>query len=298
MLRITDSHDIRIVTDMHNLDTIGHAGPQIIVETKPIYVYDYPITHTRLELFSGIRVEYAESEAMNDFKMQLGILEGIRDGKFHILRYDNTYAMASSIRLFETGIYIESEIPESLTATKITEEEGLYYNYIKEHVDNIILAYNLFGYALYEKFKYRVTPNEMETRLLMHDSSKFSRYEFNGYRQNFYPYNGKTPVNSIFQKAWEHHYIINGHHPEHYRTEYENGDEYYLAMPDRYIFEMLLDWFAMSIKFHNRPDVWFLEKGSKELKFHKDTAEKIYEIMRDFDSFKWEETLKEVKIDE
>ena len=68
-----------------------------------------------------------------------------------------------------------------------------------------------------------------------HDQSKFSEEEFEAYAQHFY---GSKDNDFEFDKAWEHHWMNNEHHPE-----YWGGND----MPYIYILEMLCDWGSFGI---------------------------------------------------
>ena len=68
-----------------------------------------------------------------------------------------------------------------------------------------------------------------------HDQSKFSEEEFEAYAEHFY---GSKDNDFEFDKAWEHHWQNNEHHPE-----YWGGRD----MPYIYILEMLCDWGSFSI---------------------------------------------------
>jgi hypothetical protein len=69
-----------------------------------------------------------------------------------------------------------------------------------------------------------------------HDESKYSEEEFEAYAQKFYN-NGEE--NFEFKQAWEHHYMNNEHHPEHWFGE---------DVPLIYILEMLCDWGSFSVE--------------------------------------------------
>ena len=68
-----------------------------------------------------------------------------------------------------------------------------------------------------------------------HDQSNFSEEEFEAYAQHFY---GSKDNDFEFDKAWEHHWMNNEHHPE-----YWGGND----MPYIYILEMLCDWGSFGI---------------------------------------------------
>ena len=76
---------------------------------------------------------------------------------------------------------------------------------------------------------------------IVHDLSKFSRAEWRPYVLSFYSGREKNErpqwVVRLFERALQHHYDYNPHHPEHWHI---GGGVF--PMPDRYRREMLADW--------------------------------------------------------
>jgi hypothetical protein len=101
-----------------------------------------------------------------------------------------------------------------------------------------------------------------------HDESKFSEEEFEPYAQHFY---GTKDNDFEFDKAWEHHWLNNEHHPE-----YWNGED----MPYIYILEMICDWGSFGIKEENYKeliDFYYSEARDDEEKNLSDNTKKIIE---------------------
>ena len=71
-----------------------------------------------------------------------------------------------------------------------------------------------------------------------HDDSKFSEEEFEPYARFWYNDSDHYDYDPEYERAWEHHWLNNEHHPE-----YWNGED----MPYIYILEMLCDWGSFSI---------------------------------------------------
>lgn len=102
-----------------------------------------------------------------------------------------------------------------------------------------------------------------------HDLSKFLPSEFIPYARYFY---GNYPPNVLlkdigykniktkesikedFNKAWEHHYKHNKHH-----WNYWIGEE----MPEKYIKQMICDWKAMSRKFGDTAQEFYMKNHDK-----------------------------------
>ena len=68
-----------------------------------------------------------------------------------------------------------------------------------------------------------------------HDDSKFGEEEFEPYAKHFYD---DDDYSLDYDEAWEHHWMNNEHHPEHWLGQ---------DMPLIYILEMLCDWGSFSI---------------------------------------------------
>lgn len=138
-------------------------------------------------------------------------------------------------------------------------KEKEYTNYINEHIMNIRLAYIKYGEILCKKLN--ISNHQLLLNINKHDQSKYSEKEFDSYRQYFYPCSNETKNEELFNKAWEHHYKENPHHPEYWIDDDSNTIN---DMPNIYITEMLLDWEAMSMKFNNNTyDYYMKNKDSK-----------------------------------
>ena len=104
-----------------------------------------------------------------------------------------------------------------------------------------------------------------------HDQSKFSEEEFEPYAEHFY---GSKDNDFEFEQAWEHHYTVNEHHPEHWM-----GSD----MPLIYILEMICDWGSFSIDkgdFTELIDYYYSKaKDDEEKNLSDNTKEIIEEIL-------------------
>lgn len=79
-------------------------------------------------------------------------------------------------------------------------------------------------------------------RLLAHDLSKLTRAELMPYARHFASPRSRHAIDPAFERAWQHHYEHNDHHPEHFIT----ADGTVAAMPDEAVVEMVVDWMAAS----------------------------------------------------
>lgn len=82
-------------------------------------------------------------------------------------------------------------------------------------------------------------------RLLIHDLSKFGRAEWSPYVRRFII--GRAGVTDKdgdpddFHRAWAHHWHRNPHHWEHW-LRLDDGGTKPMAMPDKFVREMVADW--------------------------------------------------------
>lgn len=168
--------------------------------------------------------------------------------------------------------------------TLIKQKENEYRTYIEEHVDNVQKAYN----KLY-KIILRQTDDKnawMKNAILKlsryieyHDNSKYSTEEFNAYRRKFYPINDSEKTEKVdkdFQIAWQHHYMINPHHPLYWVK-----DGVAKNMSNDAILEMACDLIAMGMKFNNNPLDWFLQHADEnEFNMSPKSKDRLIEILK------------------
>ncbi|HEY5561971.1 MAG TPA: DUF5662 family protein [Clostridiaceae bacterium] len=138
-----------------------------------------------------------------------------------------------------------------------------YLNYVKEHKQNVKLAWEEVqkkcegkGFSfIYDDWKYHILCSLIEK----HDDSKLSNEEFIPYRQKFYPCEDDNFDNSLFSAAWEHHKANNPHHWEHW-LNHEPSTPYDKSM---YSVEMVCDWMAMGYKFGDTAESFYLNNKNK-----------------------------------
>ena len=157
-----------------------------------------------------------------------------------------------------------------MTEVKFKRKNDEYKAYIIEHIKLVKVAFTLlesdFRLILGDTLFYILQYNIEE-----HDKSKFSTEEFESYIQWFYPNPGEKTNKEMFDKAWEHHYKVNDHHPEHW---VKNGIAYPMSALARA--EMFCDWLAMSIKFNTVPSDWYWKHEKNEpFNFNSDTRKLV-----------------------
>lgn len=146
------------------------------------------------------------------------------------------------------------------------EKDEEYLEYINTHCKNVRKAFNdLYTKVLYSNNiiqEIKDALNDLEKIIDDHDLSKYSDDEFPYYRKEFYPIdkNEKNNNKVDFEKAWNHHFTYNEHHPEHW----VKGNGEIEDMPLIYILEMICDW--QSFYYVNKgsaKDYW--NKNKKEI---------------------------------
>lgn len=154
----------------------------------------------------------------------------------------------------------------------------MYYKYLKyvlEHKKNIFIECMIASKEYWNEKYWRKDNKKIARELFIHafthDLSKFNPKEFIPYAWKFY--GGKQAsrtllkmtgmrdkcisqedVDENFNKAWEHHYQINKHHPEHWIGQ---------DMPMKYIRFMVCDLKAMSRKFGDTAQAYYLNNYYK-----------------------------------
>ena len=141
-----------------------------------------------------------------------------------------------------------------------------YFLYVLEHKKNVFKA---------------CWKREMYWHAFVHDLSKFHPKEFFAYAEWFYgpfgvklkrEYNEEQITNGMsclsrsyleckagFDKAWKHHYKNNKHHWNYWVKQ--NGKA--KQMPEKYLWQMIVDWEAMGVKFGNTAQEFYLNNYKK-----------------------------------
>lgn len=160
----------------------------------------------------------------------------------------------------------------------IKESRDNYSRYITDHIDNVGKAFEMFGHdIMVYRDKLLSTGKGFEVGkdiitseyIANHDASKFSVDEYEPYRRKFFCSEEDFEVSGFrlvedfeisvhrdFDRAWEHHYSVNKHHPEYWRTII-SGEEVYSSMPTYAFVEMICDWISVSMTNHSSVSQWW-----------------------------------------
>ena len=152
------------------------------------------------------------------------------------------------------------------------EEELLNYNtYLKNHKENVLKAFNLlYDYVNGSILNFgELKKEDLLNQIKAHDDSKFKSDEYKFYANYFFGERTEK-VKEEFKNASKLHRSRNLHHPEYWE---KNG---IINMPDRYLFEMICDWWSFYLADGEPEEVfdWY-EKNYKKFNFCKENQEKI-----------------------
>lgn len=111
---------------------------------------------------------------------------------------------------------------------------------------------------------------------LIHDWSKLTPSEWKAYANYFYGVKDQQ----AFDYAWNHHQKINKHHWQYWLLLQDSGQFYALPMPEKYIREMVADWYGAGNAL-NKPDIigWYETTKSYRL-LHPDTQRRAEELLQ------------------
>lgn len=124
-------------------------------------------------------------------------------------------------------------------------------------------------------------------RLIIHDWSKFLPSEWKPYAYTFYDKNGNKQYKESpeFKRAWNYHQKRNKHHWQYWLLKEDDGLFIPIAMPEKYMLEMLADWMGAGRAITGRWEVveWY-EKNNHKI------------ILHDYVRICLEQKMKEIKL--
>lgn len=167
---------------------------------------------------------------------------------------------------------------------------NVYMDYIKTHKENVLKAFYYLSNKLIETdllgIKTSMIIAQLGEEVKAHDDSKYSNEEFEPYRRHFDPTEKEKMIDKDneeiaklveeeYEKAWEHHYKNNKHHPEYWRfVERKDGNVVPIDTPSEVgeemdlvsLLHMVCDWSGMSLKFRNKlsPVSWYNTQAKDE----------------------------------
>lgn len=167
--------------------------------------------------------------------------------------------------------------------SEIEKKRKEYSDYIDEHVLNVRKAFEeLVDSEIPEIMEYL---NELQSKINVHDKSKWSEEEFEPYRKNFFPINNEEKENnkSDFDKAWEHHYTNNDHHWQYWL---DLDEETLKPFEERKVklayLEMIADWTGMGYKFGDTAYEYY-SAHKDEIRLYPQLEDWVVNIMKQLD---------------
>lgn len=149
-----------------------------------------------------------------------------------------------------------------ISQADIKAKEQEYREYIDTHRANVAKAWEEVKFKCNSVLKERMSLVQfslVESDIANHDLSKYSEEEFDAYRKWFHFVDESEKDKAAFDKAWEHHYMNNPHHPNSWVKN--NSKD---LMPYVYIVQMVCDWQAMGYVFGNNAKEYY-EKNKAEI---------------------------------
>lgn len=148
-----------------------------------------------------------------------------------------------------------------------------YTEYLKRHIEAVQYAGIDLG-----------VPME---QLNIHDKSKWSKIEFEGYAKNFYGGGEKYQYAYEFSQAWLHHIHLNEHHWEHwifpnsYDMPNSQVEDNCLPMPDNFVLEMIADWQGASFSITGSWDIGdWLQKQLPKVRLHSQSKKFLIKTLK------------------
>lgn len=114
---------------------------------------------------------------------------------------------------------------------------------------------------------------------VFHDWSKFLPSEWILYAQHFYG-DGRS-----LDLAWLKHIHRNKHHWQYWLLREDDGNTKPLDIPDKYLLEMVADWYAAGMAIAQRPNItpWYIQNQDK-IVLSKRTRKLLETIIHNFDN--------------
>ena len=158
-----------------------------------------------------------------------------------------------------------------------------YDEYLKNHIDSVDYVCDwIFQHCDRGELE-TILPGLEEKRpnFKNHDTSKYTVEEYGPYDAYFYG-KSKEEAEDKFNYAWLHHIHNNPHHWQYwilYNDDPETGVKV-LEMPDKYILEMICDWWSFSWR---KGDLWELwnwwTANSDYIMLGEETKKKVIDLL-------------------
>ena len=136
-----------------------------------------------------------------------------------------------------------------------------------------------FKYLMRHKYwvAHMLIQRRLYSQAITHDLSKFKPSEFIKYA-NYYASGKKLDI----REAWINHLHVNKHHWQYWVLLDNEGNMQALEMPERYVIEMIADWYSVAIcekgfdRLQENVFRWYMDRKDK-LFLHQRTREFLEE---------------------
>ena len=150
-----------------------------------------------------------------------------------------------------------------------------YDEYIIQHTSNVKKALEWLK-------EHNIVPSkliaEVDATVAAHDLSKYTPEEYDAYDDYFY---GKktAEVERAFNYAWLHHIHANPHHWQYWVLKHDDEPEEALDMPEKYVYEMICDWWSFSHKIGKLNEIFSWYEKHKDMVLSKATRKLVESIL-------------------
>ena len=160
-----------------------------------------------------------------------------------------------------------------------------YDDYLNEHVKAVQRAVSIFG-----EIGVLSPTSDLYLQVVNlardHDESKYEQEEYDAYDLYFYKKKAiddekeRKAIDIAFDCAWLHHIHWNPHHWQHWILIEDNGKPKALEIPEKYVYEMIADWWSFSLRNEKPKEIfdWYQEHKGKML-LHPETRKLVESIM-------------------
>lgn len=153
-----------------------------------------------------------------------------------------------------------------------------YDEYLKQHIESVGTGISWLAMNLPEVVQ-SFDSETLGTIASQHDNSKYTEEEYDAYADYFYGEKTEA-VEAAFDAAWLHHQHNNPHHWQHWLLREDDGGTKCIEMPERYVIEMIADWWAFSWKANNLYEIfdWY-KKNKSKIVLHENTQKLVEDIL-------------------
>lgn len=127
---------------------------------------------------------------------------------------------------------------------------------------------------------------------IVHDWQKFTPAEWSPYVDSFYgpwPYDERPQWLAVaFDRAWLHHQHRGPHHWQYWILREDNGRTTCVQMPERYVKEMVADWYGAGRALGKHPPrgdryaevrAWY-QRNAFDILLHVKTRQRVEQLIR------------------